>query len=90
MVAPERKARLGHTAVEYRPTTSILTQPSGFIDAFDYTLNPYAGCSFGCTDCYAPFFARTDEAQGELGPVGAGQGERAGFTGQKAAETVDR
>lgn len=25
---------------------------------YDFTLNPYSGCSFGCTYCYAAFFSR--------------------------------
>ncbi len=53
--------------VEYRPAKSILTQPSGYIDAFDFTLNPYSGCGFGCTYCYAAFFARTDELKDNWG-----------------------
>src|SRR5258706_8305935 len=62
-----RKAKLGQTAVEYLPAASILSPATGFIDAFDYTLNPYAGCSFGCTYCYAAFFARTDELKDNWG-----------------------
>ncbi|MDE0498173.1 MAG: radical SAM protein [Acidimicrobiaceae bacterium] len=37
---------------------SILTPASGFMAEWDYTLNPYAGCGFGCNYCYAAFFAR--------------------------------
>jgi hypothetical protein len=51
--APARPAQLGPSSVEYGPVRSILTTSSGFIDAFDYTLNPYSGCTFGCSYCYA-------------------------------------
>ena len=50
--------RIGETAVDYAPTAQILTKPTGFMDAYDFTLNPYSGCSFGCTYCYAAFFSR--------------------------------
>ena len=50
--------RIGETAVDYAPTSQILTKPTGFMDAYDFTLNPYSGCSFGCAYCYAAFFSR--------------------------------
>ena len=50
--------RIGETAVDYAPTAQILTKPTGFMDAYDFTLNPYSGCSFGCAYCYAAFFSR--------------------------------
>ena len=28
---------------------------------YDFTLNPYSECSFGCTYCYAAFFSRDKE-----------------------------
>ena len=53
--------------VEYVPTSQILTKPNGFMDAYDFTLNPYSGCSFGCTYCYAAFFSRDAEKRDTWG-----------------------
>ncbi|HEX2620166.1 MAG TPA: radical SAM protein [Phototrophicaceae bacterium] len=53
--------------VHSRQAKSILSKASGFIDTFDFTLNPYAGCAFGCTYCYAAFFAPTQEQQEQWG-----------------------
>lgn len=52
-------SRLGSAQIEYRPVRDILTRATGFMDAYDFTLNPYAGCAFGCTYCYAAFFSRS-------------------------------
>ncbi len=54
--------RMGKTDITYRPFSQLLTKPTGFMNAYDFTLNPYSGCSFGCTYCYAAFFSR-DAAQ---------------------------
>ena len=48
-------------AVGEADAREILTRASGFIGEYDYTLNPYGGCSFGCSYCYAAFFSRTPE-----------------------------
>ena len=37
------------------------------MDVYDYTLNPYSGCSFGCTYCYAAFFSRDTEKRDNWG-----------------------
>lgn len=62
-----RKTQLGHTAIEYNNVSSILTPASGFMADYDYTLNPYSGCSFGCSYCYAAFFARSTEKRDSWG-----------------------
>lgn len=61
------RSHIGRSRVSFTQTKSILTRPSGFIGAFDFTLNPYSGCTFGCSYCYAAFFARTDDLKAEWG-----------------------
>lgn len=56
-----RPHRIGETTVAYKPAREILTRATGFIGDYDFTLNPYNGCSFGCTYCYAAFFSRSKE-----------------------------
>ena len=59
--------QMGGTTFTYTPTASILTKATGFMDEYDYTLNPYSGCSFGCTYCYAAFFSRDAEKRDSWG-----------------------
>jgi DNA repair photolyase len=63
----ERKKKLGNTEIQYVQSASILTEAKGFMGAYDYTLNPYSGCSFGCNYCYAAFFARSTEEKDNWG-----------------------
>ncbi len=51
--------RLGQADVLYRDVREILTRATGFMEEYDFTLNPYSGCTFGCTYCYAAFFGKT-------------------------------
>jgi DNA repair photolyase len=62
-----KKKAMGKSVIEYIIASSILTKASGFMDSYDYTLNPYSGCSFGCTYCYAAFFSRTEEQRNNWG-----------------------
>jgi DNA repair photolyase len=63
----ERPTDLGQSKIYYRNVGTILNQSTGFMDAYDYTLNPYSGCAFGCTYCYAAFFARDNEKRDNWG-----------------------
>ena len=63
----DRKEILGKTKINYKDTTSILSKATGFMDSYDFTLNPYSGCSFGCTYCYAAFFSRNKEKMDNWG-----------------------
>lgn len=53
-----RPCAIGETAICYTPVREIMTRATGFMGEYDFTLNPYSGCSFGCTYCYAAFFSR--------------------------------
>lgn len=63
----EDKITIGHAEVKQREAASILTKPSGFMASYDYSLNPYAGCTFGCTYCYAAFFSRDKDKMDNWG-----------------------
>ena len=60
-------AQIGQATVKSISTSEILTRATGFMDAYDFTLNPYAGCSFGCTYCYAAFFSHSKEERDSWG-----------------------
>jgi DNA repair photolyase len=63
----DKKTSIGQSEVTYKAAASILTEAKGFMGGYDYTLNPYSGCSFGCTYCYAAFFSRTEEQRKNWG-----------------------
>ena len=62
-----RPSHIGEAKITYAPTREILTRATGFMNTYDFTLNPYSGCFFGCTYCYAAFFSRDAERRDNWG-----------------------
>ena len=63
----DRPTALGQAEVSYVDSDAILTRPTGRLEWVDYALNPYQGCSFACTYCYAAFFPAEEEQRQNWG-----------------------
>ncbi len=63
----DRPDLFGPAEVLYADAANILHRPAGRLAAVDFSLNPYQGCTFACTYCYAAFFAPEDEQRERWG-----------------------
>ncbi len=84
-----RPENIGDVRVSYAKVREILTRATGFMDAYDFTLNPYSGCSFGCTYCYAAFFSRDIEKRDSWGKWVVVKENAAQLIRNRRPETLD-
>ncbi len=84
-----RPERIGKTAVEYTQARSILNRATGFLSSYDFTLNPFAGCSFGCTYCYAVRFSGRNDAEDSWGQWVDVKENAVGLIGKIPAGSLD-
>jgi DNA repair photolyase len=64
---PEVPERCGHARVTASPRSKAIHPGAGVLKDFDFVLNAYRGCAFGCAYCYAAFFVADFKARADWG-----------------------
>ena len=86
----EKVERIGRKPVGYYDAREPLTKATGFVDGYDYTANPYSGCTFSCAYCYAANFAVRRDAEMSWGSwVDVKQNFLEAFGGRHEAGSLD-
>ncbi len=59
---------IGPATIGFRPNSKVLSAAKGVIAGiYDYSLNPYIGCGFGCSYCFAANFVADERRRADWG-----------------------